>query len=619
MCGIAGIITRDRRQAEDAIRRMMPSMTHRGPDDEGEAVLPVAMADGLDGFAAFGFRRLSILDLSRAGHQPMVNHATGDCLIFNGEIYNFRELRGILSREGVEFRSSSDSEVLLHALGRYGEEALERLEGMYAFAFYSARDRSVLLARDPLGVKPLYVARANGAVLFASEVRTLLASNAVPRDLDQSGIAAMLAFGSVQAERTVFAAIEEFPAGHVQRVGGSARRFWQFPRVTGAASADAVDRTRHLVADAVRRHLVADVPVGVFLSAGIDSTVIAACAAEAGSDVTAFTVGIGAQYADDEVAVAAATAKGLGVAHEVVPIDEQGLQNQWPRWIESLDSPSIDGFNTYVVTKALADRGIKVGLSGLGADELFGGYDVFRKAPKLESLMKSLSWMPKTLVAGVAERMMALRGRVGAAEKLADILAGDSRLPAIVMGLRRVLSNRRLAGIGLTAPGPATTDLMCDDAFNIVSCMEIANYMRNTLLRDADANSMSHSLELRVPFLDMPVVNETLALPAAVKAPAGAAPKYLLRKAFADVLPADVTQRRKTGFTLPVGYWMRGSMRPFCEHAIDSLAGIPFIHGKAVRETWEHYLRTPASMLWTRPFSLVVLGAYLSRHARGSS
>lgn len=616
MCGIAGIITLDRRQAEEAIRRMVPAMIHRGPDDAGEEVLPVNDSDGRDAYAAFGFRRLSVLDLSPAGHQPMVDPETGNCLIFNGEIYNFRELRAALAQGGVAFHGSSDSEVLLHALGRWGEQAIERLEGMYAFAFYRAQDRSILLARDPLGIKPLYTAKVGGAFLFASEVRTLLASREVPRDLDAVGVSGMLAFGSVQAKNTVFVTVKEFPAGHIQWVGREARRFWRFPEPTFGNAGDAIDKTREAVATAVRRHLVADVPVGIFLSAGIDSTVIAACAAAAGSNVTAFTVGIGTRYAEDEAGVAATTARLLGIAHEVVPIDEASLKGQWSRWIDALGNPSIDGFNTYLVTKALADRGMKVGLSGLGADELFGGYDVFVKAPKLRRLMRMLAVIPGGVAAGAAERIMALRGRVGAAEKLADILAGNPSLPAIVMGMRRVLSNRRLEAMGLVPPALASTLPSDDDAFNVISRTEVSHYMKHTLLRDADANSMSHSLEVRVPFLDMPLVNQTLSWPGAVKSPAPGPGKHLLRKAFARELPTAVTDRRKTGFTLPVGDWMRGEMRSFCEHAIDSLAGVPFIRAAAVRQTWEHYLRAPSSMLWTRPFALVVLGAYLARHSR---
>lgn len=622
MCGIAGVVTQDRREAEAAIGRMVPAMVHRGPDDGGQEILPVA-GMGAPAFAAIGFRRLSILDLSPAGHQPMCDPETGNVLVFNGEIYNFVELRTQLQAMGVHFRGTSDTEVLLHALGRWGDAALSRLEGMYALAFHRARDHSLLLARDPLGIKPLYAARPGGRLVFASEIRTILASGLVLRDIDVAGITGMLAFGSAQAPRTVFAAIEEFPAGHAQWIGGAARRFWSFPTVRSDVGDDPVATTSSLVHSAVRRHLVADVPVGVFLSAGIDSTIVAACAAEVASSVTAFTVGIGPRHPDDETAVAAATARGLGMRHEILSIDERALPSLWHDWVESLDSPSIDGFNTWLVTKGLADRGLKVGLSGLGADELFGGYTAFRRVPRMRRLMTALSFLPAGVTAAVAERCLAGVGKHETAEKVSDLLRGGRDAGSIALATRRVLSDRRLQALGLLAKGAAVPGAEATpdpgvprgDDFNAVSRVEVAHYMRNTLLRDSDANSMSHSLELRVPFLDQPLADYALGLPGRVKLGAEGAGKHLLRAAFCDRLPKVVTGRSKTGFTLPIGEWMRAEMRPFCEEAIAFVAGLACLDGDAVMETWRRYLERRERSSWARPFALVILGDYLRRHA----
>jgi asparagine synthase (glutamine-hydrolysing) len=618
MCGIAGIVAAEPQQAESAIRKMVPSMVHRGPDDSGYEFRPTRL-DREPATLALGFRRLAILDLSPAGHQPMVHPETGDCLVFNGEIYNFRDLRAELEAAGCRFTSSSDTEVLLHALGRWGERALERLEGMYALAFYRAADRTVLLARDPLGIKPLYVAEESGRFLFASEIRTLLASGLVSRDLDAGGIAGMLAFGAVQAPRTVFKRIREFPAGHFQWLGAEPRRFWDFPEPTAGADADAPDMVRELVRQSVRRHLVADVPVGIFLSAGIDSTIIAACAAEAGANVTAFTVGIGDRYPDDEATVATATARQLGIPHRVVPIESGSLSRLWHQWIDSLDSPSIDGFNTFLVTKALADQGIKVGLSGLGADELFGGYPVFKTAPKLARLLAATRYLPRGLLAPVLESALRWAGRPGPAEKLAAVLAGRPDVAAVVTGLRRIATDRRLAAMDL--PGiPAEPALPRTlDAFNVISRTEITHYMKNTLLRDSDANSMSHSLELRVPFLDLPLVNAVSVLPGSAKEAVSGPGKRLLRQAFAGSIPAAVTQRPKTGFTLPIGEWMRGEMREFCTAAIAACASIPKVDNRGPIHIWRHYLRHPGPSSWSQAFSFVALGSYLRTHAPTSS
>ncbi len=614
MCGIAGIVVADRHEAEAAIRRMVPAMVHRGPDDAGCELLP-ATFHGAEATAAFGFRRLAILDLSPAGHQPMIDAATGNCLVFNGEIYNFRGLREELETIGCRFRSASDSEVLLHALGRWGEHALGRLEGMYAFAFYRAHDRSVLIGRDPLGIKPLYVSNAGGRFLFASEVRTLLASGLVSREVDVEGVAAMLAFGSPQAPRTVFARIREFPAGHCQWVGGESRRFWDFPQTGTAAPPDAPAMVRQAIGASVRRHLVADVPVGILLSAGIDSTVIAACAAESAADVTSFTVGIGDRYPEDEAAVATETARRLGMSHVTVPIETAGLSGLWHRWIEALDSPSVDGFNTWIVTRALAERGIKVGLSGLGADELFGGYVVFSRAPALARLLGVSRFFPRSIISSVVGGLLRRLGRPGAAEKIPGLLAGAGDPAAIAMAYRRINSDPSLAALGMRPPSDDRTFDDQLDAFNVVSRVEMTHYMKNTLLRDSDATSMSHSLELRVPFLDLPLVNAVTALPGSAKQAGGGQRKRLLREAFAAHLPEAVTARRKTGFTLPTRDWIRGDMRDYCTAAIEAAASLHCLRGDVVRRLWRDHLASPTAVAWTQPFSLIVLGSYVERHA----
>jgi asparagine synthase (glutamine-hydrolysing) len=338
---------------------MMAAMVHRGPDDEGYEPLPLGGDGGA--IAGFGFRRLSILDLSPTGHQPMVNSATGDCLVFNGEIYNFRELRKELESRGVAFRSTGDTEVLLQALSTWGEAALEKLEGMFAFAFYEAKSRRILLARDPLGIKPLYVAQMPDGLVFASEIRAVLASGLVSSDLDVAGIAGMLAYGAVQSPRTIYDRIRSFPAGASQwldagaasgRVQSHPRRYWSFPKTRQLdGPALAAENVRTLLHFAVLKHLVADVPVGVFLSAGIDSTIIASFAREYTPQVTAFTVGFGAVHGEDEVDLAAATAKSLGVKHVAVQLGAANMPDKWHDWLASMDSPSVDGFNTYVVSR----------------------------------------------------------------------------------------------------------------------------------------------------------------------------------------------------------------------------------------------------------------------------
>jgi asparagine synthase (glutamine-hydrolysing) len=329
MCGICGLVSGDVPTVEPAVRRMMAALTHRGPNAEGFAELPFGFDEG-GPVLGLGFRRLAIVDLSDAGQQPMMNPATGDWLVFNGEVYNFRELKAQLSSAGAVFRSTSDTEVVLHALSRWKEDALPRLHGMFALAFFDAANRRLLLARDPLGIKPLYVSQQPDRLVFASEIRGLRASGLVPLDPDVAGIAGMLAYGAVQSPRTVYEKIRSFPAGHHQwfdaaivsgRPPAAPRRFWAFPsEIAAPSSQGAAAEVTRLLRDSVARHLVADVPVGILLSAGIDSTAIAAFGREQSASLRAFTVGLGSLIPDNESPLAAATA----AAHPHVQVRAAG-------------------------------------------------------------------------------------------------------------------------------------------------------------------------------------------------------------------------------------------------------------------------------------------------------
>jgi asparagine synthase (glutamine-hydrolysing) len=372
--------------------------------------------------------------------------------------------------------------------------------------------------------------------------------------------------------------------------------------------------------DAVLRHLVADVPIGVFLSAGIDSTILASFAREFTPQVTAFTVGFGAVHGLDEVAIASETAKTLGIKHVAVDLDMSNLPHQWQDWIGGMDSPSIDGFNTYVVSRRLSEEDVVVGLSGLGADELFGGYPSFARAPRLSRLLKAMRFIPKNLRAGVVRLLGSLHARSGALDKLADLVEGNLDVSDVAVSLRRTLSNRRLASLGISRDHlqlQPTCLSACDgsgnenltDAFGLVSRSELTQYMENTLLRDTDANSMLQSLEVRVPFLDLPLVEYVASLPGHIKQDRNVASKSLLRLACRKILRNDVSRRPKTGFVLPIGDWMRREMRDSCEAAIDRLSAVPFLESKEVRRIWSTFLSDEHALHWSRPLSLVVLGS----------
>jgi len=363
------------------------------------------------------------------------------------------------------------------------------------------------------------------------------------------------------------------------------------------------------------------VPVGVFLSAGIDSTIIASFAREYTPRVTAFTVGFGAIHGQDEVTLASETAKALGIKHVSVELDAANMPEKWHDWLDTMDSPSIDGFNTYVVSRRLAAEGVVVGLSGLGADELFGGYQTFDRAPRWSRMLRGLRFIPRGLRQAALSAAGVAGGSPGAMEKLADLITGDPSVAGVARSLRRALSNARIHAMGL---GPDRVGLAADyleagpnriepafdgEPFNTVARLEATHYMGDTLLRDTDANSMRHSLEVRVPFLDLPLVNYVSALSGSVKR--GGSSKALLRLAGNHVLSKHIANRPKTGFTLPIGAWMRNEMREPCDAAIKHLASQSFVDAAEVGRTWRSFLDDPRSMHWSRPLALVVLGSYL--------
>jgi asparagine synthase (glutamine-hydrolysing) len=560
----------------------------------------------------------------------MVNAATGDWLIFNGEIYNYKELRGRLKLQGEMFRSTGDAEVLLRALSEWGDAALERLDGMFALAFYHAATRRLLLARDPMGIKPLYVAQIPGRVVVASEVRATLASGLVPADLDPAGIATFLAYGSPQDPLTAHRFVKSMAAGSCEWIGerqlrgapAVTRRFWRFPAVDPAIPAvSAIADTRELLTDSVRRQCVADVPVGVFLSAGIDSAAIAALAQPQHGAVHTFSVGFQETLAIDESRLAAETAFALGTSHYQTILDRESGPSQFVQWLKAADRPSIDGLNTYVISDVVKERGISVAISGLGADELFGGYSIFGRAARMRKFLGPIAWTPRWLRRQFAKAALLNFPSLKRAKAAEMFTRGESPAALTVYSRRMFLDNHlKMLGfdaekIGLTAdylPVDGCDGLQfIGDPFKEVSQAELSLYMRNTLLRDSDVYSMAHSLELRVPFLGQKLVDYVCPLPGAVLAPPRTEPKHVLREAIKDLLPPHIFTRPKTGFILPIDSWMDGELKDLCESAIDSLAASPVLDGKEVRKLWEQFNDKRFESFYWRRLAMVVLGKYL--------
>jgi asparagine synthase (glutamine-hydrolysing) len=624
MCGIAGVIAQPGTEIEPPLRVMAGCLAHRGPDDEG--VTTHALPGAVVGLA---FRRLSILDLSPAGHQPMSSPDGTVTLVFNGEIYNFRDLRARLLGRGHRFVSTGDTEVLAHWLAEFGPEGLTAVEGMYACAWVDHRAGNLVLARDPFGIKPLYYAETKAGLVFASEVRTILDSGFVPRRVCAAGMASVLAFGAVQAPDTIIEGIREFPAGHWSRATPTGlagpRRFFQFPEVCPpvpepVALEDVWGRLDH----AVSSHLVSDVPVGVLLSSGIDSRLVAATAARHSAGIRSFTLGFRDRPEVSETKEAAGFAATQPLTHTEVWVDEPECLEATESWLRDIDQPSVDGLNVYIICRAVRRAGIKVALSGLGGDELFGGYPSFVDAPRLSRFVRRAGWAPSPARRALAGLLTFGRG-TAAREKLSDMLAGPGDLRRIYLHRRRVISDRGFRRLGLSPklvgltpafqpPGVEDRDPPAADPVTEISRLECRYYQGNMLLRDADANSMSHGLELRVPLLDQRLAEYALSLPGAVKLPCGRADKHLLREVLSGKLGVRSGDEPKRGFTLPVGQWLRGPLAGLAESAVSRLKRSSILDPRGVSAIWDGFTREPDTPAWSRAFILVALGNYLERH-----
>ncbi len=561
MCGINGILRLSNAAPaidRDELLRTRDAMTLRGPDGAGAWIAE-------DGRVALASRRLAILDLSAAGAQPMASEDGRFRIVINGEIYNFAELRRELEAEGARFRSRSDTEVVLALYARDGAAMLSRLRGMFGLALWDGREGTLLLARDPLGIKPLYVSTAGGCLRFASQVKALERGGAIPMEVDPAGVAGFLLWGSVPEPLTIRRAVRALPAGHwlIVRDGRLAE-----PVPFGVAEVEPLDPAA-AIEDSVRAHLVSDVPVAVFLSAGLDSSLIAALARRhLPEPPTTFTLRFDTLEGtpQDEAPLAAEVARRLGTRHVERRVGRADFAGLWPGAIAAMDQPSIDGFNTYLVSRAAHEAGLKVVLSGLGGDEIFGSYPSFAGVPRLERAARRAGWLPGIgmLWPAVAKALAPDR------PKLAGLLRYGKTLPGAYFLRRGLFLPEELAGLigrDAAAEGLRRYDPVADaaralaaanghaaDGWTAVHALETARYMRNQLLRDSDWASMAWSVELRVPLVDAWLRER---LTGNRFEPARSAGKAALVRLAAPELPEAVLTRPKSGFYIPVAEWMR--------------------------------------------------------------
>jgi asparagine synthase (glutamine-hydrolysing) len=624
MCGIFGILGPSATVSEDILQRAAAALVHRGPDDSGTVIIQNVSAHG----RALGLAhtRLSIIDLSPLGHQPMHDAVSGNWIVFNGEIYNFRELRKELEVAGVEFKSNSDTEVILAGYRVWGESLVNRLGGMFAFALWDAPRQRLLLARDPMGIKPLYYYQSDRTFIFASEVRTLLKTGLVPRKADPTGVLSYLEFGSVYEPWTMVEGVRAVPAGHVFTVENgtvSSREYWNPLAPQSGNAATTADQLPSILRDAVLSHLVSDVPVGVFLSGGIDSSALVAVLRHNG--VRASTFSLVFQEAEfSEAQHSREVARCFGTDHHEIPVSQQDTLAVLPDALCGMDQPTIDGVNTYLVSAKTRAAGVKVALTGLGADEMFAGYSNFRRVPRMEMFSKQFGRLPRLARQPLSASMALIGGKADRSRKLAELaidhdsivhpyflaraLFGATEREALFSTPNYEASQQSLNRV-LQESVTASQSL---DPVNRVSYLESNFYMRNTLLRDSDFMSMAHGLELRVPFLDKTLVEACFRIPGDRKLQ-GKSPKSLLLASLGVDLPRKIVNRPKRGFTLPFERWLRGEMKPVvAETLLRSNWDQTSIDASAVRSVWSRFLAGKTS--WSRPWSLFVLKSWCARN-----
>jgi asparagine synthase (glutamine-hydrolysing) len=610
VCGILGSASVGPDRSEELVAAGLRYLEHRGP----EAARHVSFRTN-ERACVLGHTRLRIIDVREQADQPIQNEDGTVQVVFNGELYNFQELRAELQAAGHRFTSETDTEVLVHLyemVDRDVEEMLVRLRGMFAFALWDAPKGRLVIARDRLGIKPMYYATLRGRGLaFGSEAMALVRSGLVDPGPDTASLVGYLLWGSVQGPRTVLGGVLELPPGSYLQwdgLGASIITWWRpefRPRFDDTA---AVTHLRLALDDAVARHLVADREVGLFLSGGVDSTAIAHVAARAGA-LRSLTVTF-PEVGDDEGVRAARTAADLGLRHDEVPVTGGELASVLPTIVASMDQPTADGVNSWIVSRAAHDAGLVVALSGVGGDELFGGYPSFGLVPKVATGGAAMRFLPMSVRRAVADAVVSRRPGAPVSRMVMsqEGVGGAYRAVRGLFGLRDIERLGALRWIGeidagrLFTPPTPTTRRVAD----AVALLEIDRYLRNQLLRDTDVMSMAHSLEVRVPLVDDNVVASALATPSHVRNAPG---KRLLQRAagFTD-------EGAKRGFTLPFDRWMRGPLRAPIREAVESddLPLAWLMTHQARRELWSAFER--GRVHWSRPWAVGILRLWAQTH-----
>ena len=615
MCGITGILHFNKLpDAPQRVVRMTNAIAHRGPDAEGFYDDPCI---------ALGHRRLSILDLSGAANQPFIDTSGNYVMVFNGEIYNYLELKQRLS--DYPFTTSSDTEVLMAAFCKWGIDCVKELEGMFAFALWDKRNETLWLARDRMGVKPLYFFRNENAFAFSSEKRSLLASSLINPKIDQQSLFEFLSLQSTGYPNAIISNVHQLQAGCCMKLTESASdtiRYWSLTDNKTTIESDPATIRKTLfdkMNEAVAKRMMSDVPMGAFLSGGIDSSaVVALMSLNSREKINTFNLSF-TEKEYDESGYAETIANRFGTNHVKHLLRPEDFLDKVVAGLDAMDSPSADGINTFVLSAAIRSAGLKVALTGIGGDELFAGYPGFMRYYKLNNASTGyqLSYPLRKMASLLLQYSPSNKNK-----RLAEMLAiTDTSISNVYPIIRKIFSpdlirqlvNTNVQQIGLEKM--LKDELRKIEKFDLFSQYSIAEYMgytQHTLLKDADQMSMAVGLEIREPFFDHQLVEYVLSIPDHIKYPHY--PKQLMVEALAPLLPNEVVHRKKQGFVLPWEKWMRAELQSFCASQINRLSQREFIRGDALLKYWDRFLKHDPSVRWMELWQFVVLGYWLNKN-----
>jgi asparagine synthase (glutamine-hydrolysing) len=615
MCGIAGIINwNGTENLVEIVGKMTDAIAHRGPDAEGiytEQTL------------GFGHRRLSIIDTSAAGNQPFYSPQRDVVIVFNGEIYNYLELRKELATD-YDFATHTDTEVILAAYRKWGIQCIEKFIGMFAFALFDKNSNETFLVRDRVGVKPIYISNTSKGFVFASEIRSVLASGLVKRKLSQSALADYLRYQTVHAPNTIIDEVKMLMPGHYIHFKENKTEFVQYWNMQDSLkpandvkSRDEVKQDVYdLLHSSIEMRMRADVPFGAFLSGGIDSSIVVGLMSRISPHpVKTFSITFH-EKEFDESPYSDLIAKRFKTDHTEIRLSANDFLTTIPEALNAMDHPGGDGPNTYVVSKVTREAGVKMALSGIGGDELFAGYDIFKRMHSLNE-KKWLSKTPRALRMLGANTLLALKPSI-ASQKISEFLKQEdfnewsaytiSRQVWLDSGIKQLLRNESTEPNAVSSIIANLADINAP-IFSKVTVAEISTYMQNVLLRDSDQMSMAHALEIREPFVDHRLIEYALGISDEMKFPHS--PKQLLVESMGDLIPREIVDRPKMGFTFPWPHWMRGELKGYCEEGLAQLKQTEQFNNDYLMNMWSEFLASKPTVTWARIWPLVVLGHWI--------